>query len=407
MQYINKKNEMSKKIGILLVESLPLPPVKGGAVENLTQLIIDNNEDRHDLDIYVFSKYDGAAAAEAKQYHNTQYKYCNPSGIYVLIDILLKVVRRICRNYLHINTPSLYEIKAYRYFKQQGIKTLILENCPAYALYQSRKSEFELIQHLHNDYLNASSKINDLIFQHTQRIFTVSNFIKSRLQPIVPSSIPVDVCHNGIDLQRFELPIETQKKQELQKRYGISSTDRVITFTGRLVNNKGVKELMLAFEKVAAKHNDAKLLIVGGQSFSNNVKDDYVIDLEFIASRIGNGVIFTGYVDYSEITSYLQLSTIVVVPSTSFEAFPLSILEAMAAGIPVVVSDAGGTLEVIDERSGIVVNRGEGLIDGLSTAIEDLCFDDEKLHKMSVAAKRRSKVFSDKTMYNRFVDLLK
>lgn len=49
MQYINKKNEMSKKIGILLVESLPLPPVKGGAVENLTQLIIDNNEDRHDL----------------------------------------------------------------------------------------------------------------------------------------------------------------------------------------------------------------------------------------------------------------------------------------------------------------------------------------------------------------------
>jgi len=62
--------------------------------------------------------------------------------------------------------------------------------------------------------------------------------------------------------------------------------------------------LMLAFEKVAAKHNDAKLLIVGGQSFSNNVKDDYVIDLEFIASRIGNGVIFTGYVDYSEITSY-------------------------------------------------------------------------------------------------------
>ena len=215
----------------------------------------------------------------------------------------------------------------------------------------------------------------------------------------MPSSIPVDVCHNGIDLQRFELPIETQKKQELQKRYGISSTDRVITFTGRLVNNKGVKELMLAF--------DAKLLIVGGQSFSNNVKDDYVIDLEFIASRIGNGVIFTGYVDYSEITSYLQLSTIVVVPSTSFEAFPLSILEAMAAGIPVVVSDAGGTLEVIDERSGIVVNRGEGLIDGLSTAIEDLCFDDEKLHKMSVAAKRRSKVFSDKTMYNRFVDLLK
>lgn len=398
---------MSKKLGILLVESLPLPPVKGGAVENLTQLIIDNNETRHDLDIWVFSKYDGTAAAEAKKYHNTQYKYYNPSGIYLLIDIVLKVIRRICRNYLHINSPSLYEMQAYRYFKQQDVKTLILENCPAYALYQNRKSEFELIQHLHNDYLNAPSKKNDLIFQHTQRIFTVSNFIKSRLQPIVPPSIPVDVCHNGIDLQRFESPVEAWKKQELQKRYGISSTDRVITFTGRLVSNKGVKELMLAFEKVAAKHDDVKLLIVGGQSFSNNTKNNYIIDLETIASRLGSSVIFTGYVDYSEILSYLQLSTIVVVPSTSFEAFPLSTLEAMAAGVPVVVSDAGGTLEAIDEESGIVVKRGEGLVDELSTAIENLCFDDDKLHKMSIAAKQRAKVFSDKAMYNRFVDLLK
>lgn len=398
---------MSKKLGILLVESLPLPPVKGGAVENLTQLIIDNNETRHDLDIWVFSKYDGTAAAEAKKYHNTQYKYYNPSGIYLLIDIVLKVIRRICRNYLHINSPSLYEMQAYRYFKQQDVKTLILENCPAYALYQNRKSEFELIQHLHNDYLNAPSKKNDLIFQHTQRIFTVSNFIKSRLQPIVPPSIPVDVCHNGIDLQRFESPVEAWKKQELQKRYGISSTDRVITFTGRLVSNKGVKELMLAFEKVAAKHDDVKLLIVGGQSFSNNTKNNYIIDLETIASRLGSSVIFTGYVDYSEILSYLQLSTIVVVPSTSFEAFSLSTLEAMAAGVPVVVSDAGGTLEAIDEESGIVVKRGEGLVDELSTAIENLCFDDDKLHKMSIAAKQRAKVFSDKAMYNRFVDLLK
>lgn len=398
---------MSKKLGILLVESLPLPPVKGGAVENLTQLIIDNNESRHDLDIWVFSKYDGTAAAEAKKYHNTQYKYYNPSGIYLLIDIVLKVIRRICRKYLHINFPSLYEMQAYRYFKQQDVKTLILENCPVYALYQNRKSEFELIQHLHNDYLNAPSKKNDLIFQHTQRIFTVSNFIKSRLQPIVPPSTPVDVCHNGIDLQRFESPVEAWKKQELQKRYGISSTDRVITFTGRLVSNKGVKELMLAFEKVAAKHDDVKLLIVGGQSFSNNVKNNYIVDLETIASRLGGSVIFTGYVDYSEILSYLQLSTIVVVPSTSFEAFSLSTLEAMAAGIPVVVSDAGGTLEAIDEESGIVVKRGEGLVDELSTAIENLCFDDDKLHKMSIAAKQRAKVFSDKAMYNRFVDLLK
>jgi len=101
------------------------------SVENLTQLIIDNNEDRHDLDIYVFSKYDGAAAADHK-----------------------------VKGYLYANN-------SYRYVWQLWVKYL------------------------------------------SERRFLT------------------DCCHNGIDLQRFELPIETQKKQELQKRYGISSTDRV------------------------------------------------------------------------------------------------------------------------------------------------------------------------------------
>ena len=311
------------------------------------------------------------------------------------------------RNYLHINTPSLYEVLAYRYFKQQGIKTLVLENCPAYALYQNRHNEFEIIQHLHNDYLNEPSKQNDEIFKYTQRIFAVSNFIKSRLQPIVPNHIPIEICHNGLNLQRFFDPISCQRKSELLEKYSLSADDRIITFTGRLVSNKGVKELMLAFEKVASKYENVKLLIIGGQSFSNNKKDSYSLELEAIAKRLGSKVVFTGYVDYKVIADYLKLSTIVTVPSTCYESFSLSTLEAMASGVPVIVSDAGGMLEVIDDKSGIVVKRGDNFVGELSEAMEDLLSDTSKLHEMSVAAIERSKVFTDIKMYNRFVELLK
>lgn len=396
-----------KKIGILLIESLPLPPVKGGAVENLVQLIVDNNEEHHGLYLYIFSKYDSKAEEESQSFKNTSYKYYRPIGIWKIIDFILKVVRRLFRNYLHINTPSLYEIQAYLYFKKQGIKTLVLENCPTYAIYQNRKNEFHLILHLHNDYLNEPSKQNDKIFSHTQQILAVSNFIKSRLDPIVPNCIPVDVCYNGIDLQRFSNPISEERKSLLMKKHSISASDRIITFTGRLVSNKGVKELMLAFEKITSRLEDVKLLIIGGQSFSNNEKDSYGAELETIAKRLSNKVVFTGYVDYKDVADYLKISTLVVAPSTSYESFSLSTLEALACGVPVIVSDAGGMLEVIDEKSGVVVKRGVRFVEELSIAIERLLCNKETLLCMSVAAVERAKIFTDKKMYNRFSELIK
>ena len=295
------------KIGVLLVESLPLPPVKGGAVENLVQLIIENNEQHQDFEICVFSNYDAKADEISRTFKYTSYKYFKPNGFWIVLDILLKVIRKLLRIFFQINTPSLYEIKAYNYFKKQNIKILVLENCPLYALYQNRKNDFYLIQHLHNDYLNTPSKQNDKIFNHTQRIFAVSNFIKTRLEPIVPKGIPIDVCYNGLNLKPFFTPINDNIKNQLLTKYNILETDRVITFTGRLVNNKGVKELMLAFEMFAHKYEDIKLLIIGGLSFSNNGKDYYSIELDKISQRLGDKVILTGYIDYKEIADRLSI----------------------------------------------------------------------------------------------------
>ena len=129
--------------------------------------------------------------------------------------------------------------------------------------------------------------------------------------------------------------------------------------------------------------------------------------METIAKRLSNKVVFTGYVDYKAVADYLKISTLVVVPSTSYESFSLSTLEALACGVPVIVSDAGGMLEVIDEKSGVVVKRGVRFVEELSIAIERLLCNKETLLCMSVAAVERAKIFTDKKMYNRFLELIK
>lgn len=395
-----------KKIGLLLVESLPLPPTKGGAVENLVQMLIDNNEIYGDFEFYVFSKHDSAAEEKSKTYNKTHYRYYNPIGFLRLIDFIFKVLRRIFRICFGIASPSYYEVLAKRYFKSHGVKTIVIENAPHYSVYVNKNKEFEIVQHLHNDYLNTPSKQNTQIFNSSQRIIAVSNFIQSRLQPIVPPHIPINVCYNGIKLEKFVGSLEEKKKLHLQQQYGLSLTDKVIVYTGRLVENKGVKELLLAFESVVERHDDLKLLIVGGQSYSNNNKDKYVQELDDIASRMPEKVIFTGYVDYTCIVDYLKLSTIAVVPSICNESFSLSTLEAMAAGLPVIVSDAGGMLEVIDEESGVVVARGDQFVERLAYAIESILFDDSKLKSMSIAAICRSRRFSDSEMYKTFENIV-
>lgn len=395
------------KIGIILVESLPLPPVKGGAVENLVQLIIDNNEIQKNGDFIIFSKYDVIAEQKSNDYSYTKYIYYNPGFIGRSVDFVLKVIRRLLRVLFNVRTPSLYEIKAYCVLKKAGVKTIVLENCPNYACFLNRKREFRLIQHLHNDYFHELNKQNLRIIHSTNKFITVSNFIKNRLRSISPLEISIETCYNGIDLGAFSKGIDTDKLNGLREDLGIQPNDKVLIFTGRLVRNKGVKELLLAFRSLTDKYENLKILIVGGVSFSNNNKDEYIAELESVSSTIKGKVIFTGYVDYSCIVQYLKLAAVAVVPSTCYEAFPLSTLEAMASGVPVIVSDAGGMLEQVTPQTGIVVQCGKNFVSDLATAIEELISDDSRLLEMSKAAKARAQYFSDKRMYDRFIELVK
>lgn len=140
--------------------------------------------------------------------------------------------------------------------------------------------------------------------------------------------------------------IDTRGDASVLARLGID-TGRYVLFVGRLIPEKAVDQLILAFGAVAT---DAQLVIVGGSSFT----DEYELKLKELAYEDPR-VVMTGYAYGSDLASLYAGAALYVQPSI-LEGFPLTVLEASAHGLPMVLSDIPGHLEVIpQQRAGAIL----------------------------------------------------
>lgn len=147
-----------------------------------------------------------------------------------------------------------------------------------------------------------------------------------------------------------------------------------IVFVGRLKEQKGVGTLLRALEPV-----DAPLLIVGDGPHREA--------LESVADELGVDATFVGEVEPEAVPEYLARGRLFVLPSVRGEGgAPNAVLEAMAAGLPVVVTDTGGMIQWIDDADvGHMVPPGD--IDALREAIEDVIADDRRRQRMGERAR--------------------
>ncbi len=191
---------------------------------------------------------------------------------------------------------------------------------------------------------------------------------------------------NGVDTQESFNPInsERDKIDELYKEFNLERNDKIITFVGRLVQEKGVMDLLEAFN--GANFNDeakVKLLIVGDIGQSERDKDT-IKKLE--KYRDNPNVIFTGHRE--DINSILYITDVFCLPSYR-EGMPRSIIEAMAMECAVIATDIRGSREeVIDGKTGFLVPINSIKI--LSDKIKKLVEDDKLLQKMKIAGRRRA-----------------
>jgi glycosyltransferase involved in cell wall biosynthesis len=155
---------------------------------------------------------------------------------------------------------------------------------------------------------------------------------------------------NGIDVEYFNpkhLAIEEQ--QNLKNNLGISESDFVYIFVGRLVNDKGINELVKAFSKLSKEILNIKLLLVG--SFEEDL--DPLEKETFHEIKNNKNIISVGF--QKNVRSYYAISNVLVFPSYR-EGFPNVVLQAGAMGLPSVVTNINGSNEIIsDLKNGLVI----------------------------------------------------
>lgn len=197
-------------------------------------------------------------------------------------------------------------------------------------------------------------------------IIALSKEICDRLISLGYPAQRIVALSNGVDISRFR-----PAQREGQKP--------VIIFVGRLVTEKGVLNLLTAIDRLRKQFPDIKLNLVGIGSDEENLKQmSFNLGLD-------DCVRFCGRIE--DVTDSLRNSDIYVQPSLN-EGLPNSLLEAMATGLPVVVTRIGGMPDVVvNEVEGFVVSPGN--VDELVLAIGKLLDDENLRRKMGAEGRAR------------------
>ncbi len=208
------------------------------------------------------------------------------------------------------------------------------------------------------------------------RVVTVSEGMYHEIAAMPMMDVKrLTAIQNAIDCDAFYLPGERQTTRE-ELRLGPES--QVIGYTGRITSVKGLDTMIEAFASVLPDHPHARLMIVGEGAARPGLRT--------LAGELGisEAVIWTGF--RQDIPRLLAAMDVFVQPSSN-EGLSLSILEAMAAGKPVVITDVGGAQEVVSDReTGLLVSPGSAR--ALAESISGLLADSSYRAALASAARQ-------------------
>ena len=182
---------------------------------------------------------------------------------------------------------------------------------------------------------------------------------------------PVVVAPNGIEPAPFEaLP----DPAEFIQRFPVLKGKRIVLFLGRLHAKKGLDILARSFSTIAKRFEDIVLLVVGPNKFGTREKMESILISEDLLDR----TVFTGLLTGEDKLAAMNCADLFVLPSHS-EGFAITVLEAMAARLPVVITKGCEFPEVSEHGAGLVVEADEAPI---AEAITMLLSDNDLRKRM-------------------------
>lgn len=317
----------------------------GGAERMATYLALYLNKDRFDVSIISNSPKVNNELTKMLEQHNIQVFYLNKKkGLDItLYPRLYKLIEDLNPKIIH---------------SHQSVQRYLF---PFY----TKKRLF--IHTIHNV---ASRELENYFARKLQKILYMNGLIPVSISDNVTKTIleeyhliHCDTIPNGIPLENYSL----KEKDRSLTRYelGLSSEDFIFVNVAGFRKAKNHKLLITAFKDFLDTGGNGKLLLVGDGFFLDESKKLACTD------NIQDKVYFLGL--RSDIPQILNASDVFVL-SSDWEGYPLSVLEAMASGLPVISTDVGGVPEIISNKiSGLLVkpNNPESLSKAMVSLYED------------------------------------
>jgi len=192
----------------------------------------------------------------------------------------------------------------------------------------------------------------------------------------------IEIVPNGVELTGY-----FQAEPLSRVDYGYSDQDILLVYTGRLAREKDIDFLLIAFAGVIQAVDNVKLLIVG----DGPLKEELIMLAKNL--QVAESIQFTGMIPYEKMPGYLAMCDAFVTASVS-EVHPLSVIEAMGAGLPVmgiISPGVGDTVE--DGYTGFLSTKN---LPAFTAKLTRLCLQTSLRKKMGTAARKASQIYDIK-----------
>lgn len=396
-----------KKICIFTSMIYPVPAVRGGAVEGLVELMVRMNEIYNAMELTVISVYDNEAVRKAKGYKNTEFIFIKKNSIDGLLSKKIFIyINKIGIKFKGKTLVSMpYVKRSWKKVAGKEFDQYVLEgggDCYNFGYLSKVIPKNKLAVHFHGEVPGDRA-----IEGWFGKCITVSNYIARKL-----------ICNGAVEKSKvYVLPncydAESMKtnlsREAVRNKFGVKNTDFVFVYWGRLLPEKGVFELIEAFEKIVTPEDNNKLLIIGNANFGYGTKSEYdeQIEKKCTSQSLKDKVIFTGFVNHDEMGSFLEACDVGIIPSIWDDPAPLTVFEGLSKGLPVIANRVGGIPEIIsDGENGVLLNWTKGYSDDLAENMRKLRFDDQKRKELSQNAIKTVEKFSAEKYYDNFLKII-